>query len=93
MDTFQAVIQGYEDRLFDYQCLAVHQGFWAGYYSIRTKRPKSIDAILKLLVRKKLKASGRQPHAEDVDVEAYLQLEEQFNRRLEEQNARRKQES
>ena len=89
IDTLNAVIQGYKDRLFDQQCLAVHQGFWAGYYSIRTKRPKSAASIVKSMIRQKSENRISTPHADDVDVEAFLKREADFKRRWEEQNAGR----
>lgn len=90
IDTLNAVIQGYQDRLFDQQCIAVHQGFWAGYYSIRTKRPKPVATILNTMFRNRMKAQNKQPHADEVDVDAFLAMEAEFKRRLEEQNAVRR---
>lgn len=90
IDTLNAVIQGYQDRLFDQQCLAVHQGFWAGYYSIRTKRPKPVATILNTLFRNKMKTQNKSTHADEVDVDAFLAMEADFKRRLEAQNASRK---
>ena len=74
---FRAVIQGYSDRIFDLQILAVHQGYWAGYYS-RAKKPKSLETILNKMSRDKnkveRKASGK-TKAEDVDVATFLERE------------------
>ena len=68
--------------MFDMQILGVQQGYWAGYYS-RAKKPKSVKSIVDKMVRER----GRQdrstkPEKPDVDVEAFLKMEEQFNKRL-----------
>lgn len=89
IDTLNAVILGYQDRLFDQQCIAVHQGFWAGYYSIRTKRPKPVSAILNIMFKNRMKAQHKQVHADEVDVDAFLAMEAEFKRRLEAQNVNR----
>ena len=89
LDTLNAVILGYQDRLFDQQCLAVHQGFWSGYYSIRTKRPKSVASILNTMFNKRTSSVQKSKHADDVDVDAFLAMEADFKRRWEEQNGRR----
>ena len=77
LDIFRAVIQGYSDRVFDLQILAVHQGYWAGYYS-RAKKPKSLETVLNKMSREKdkrdRKASG-QPTTEEVDVATFLERE------------------
>ena len=80
LDTFRAVIHGYSDHLFDLQMLAVHQGYWAGYYG-RAKKPKNVGYVLKKLLKSKEKndnksKQGAQQKAEDVDVEAFLALEQ-----------------
>lgn len=46
---FQAYIEGYQERLFDLQCLAVHQGYWAGYY--QSRKPKPATSILERMIR------------------------------------------
>lgn len=89
IDTLNAVILGYQDRLFDQQCLAVHQGFWAGYYSIRTKRPKPVTTILNTMFKSKMKSQNKRVHADEVDVDAFLAMEAEFKRRLEAQNVNR----
>lgn len=89
LNTLNAVILGYQDRLFDSQCLAVHQGFWSGYYSIRTQRPKPVRTILQTMINKRFEPVQKREHASDVDVDAYLAMEADFKRRWEEQNGRR----
>lgn len=37
-----------------------------------------------------MKAQNKQPHADEVDVDAFLAMEAEFKRRLEEQNAVRR---
>ena len=82
---FKACIKGYENHLFDLECLAVHAGYWAGYYS-NAKRPKSLSSILKELCKKHVSAEQRdrsstQIERPDVDVDQFLRREESFNRR------------
>ena len=82
LDVFRACSRGYAARMFDTQILGVQQGYWAGYYS-RTKKPKSVKSIVDKMVRER----GRQDRSTkqekpDVDVEAFLKMEEQFNKRL-----------
>ena len=82
LDTFRACSRGYSAHMFDMQILGVQQGYWAGYYS-RAKKPKSVKSIVEKMVRERGR-SGRSTKQEkpDVDVEAFLKMEEQFNKRL-----------
>lgn len=84
LDTLKAVIEGYQERLFDQRCMAVHQGYWAGYY-MGAKRAKPLQSILEMLIREKAKAK----HAKgstvskpniDVDVEAFLEKERRLKK-------------
>lgn len=82
-----AYVEGYEEHLFDLQCLAVHQGFWAGYY--QSKKPKALGRVLKMLqtqhekakekIKNKNKPKGPKP---DVDVDEFLRREQLFKSRL-----------
>ena len=77
LDVFKAVVKGYSDHIFDLQLVAVHQGYWSGYYS-RAKKPKSLDTILKKLFKAKEKGEdkpNKQKKVEDVDVEKFLAME------------------
>lgn len=78
LDMFRAVIQGYSDHIFDLQLVAVHQGYWSGYYN-RAKKPKNLETILKKLLKVKEKSEAK-PHqqkkVEDVDVETFLAREQ-----------------
>lgn len=76
LDMFNAVVEGYEDRVFDQQLLEVHGGFWSGYY-MGAKRPKPLKTIIEKMVKQKNKPVTK--HADAVDVEAYKSMEEQFN--------------
>lgn len=83
---FRAVLQGYEDHLFDLKCLTAYAGYWAGYYS-NTKRPKPLSTILKELVENHQKAKKKKEKAintvkPEVDVDEFLRKEEQFQKRL-----------
>ena len=77
LDVFKAVVRGYSDHIFDLQILSVHQGYWAGYYS-RAKKPKSLDTILKKLLKAKSKdhIKKSQKKATDVDVDTFLKREQ-----------------
>lgn len=73
----QAYIEGYQEYLFDQQCLAVHNGYWAGYF--QSKRPKPANAILESMERDHKKAKKKK-HSKlikpEVDVETFLKREE-----------------
>lgn len=81
MDTLQAVIEGYQDRLFDQRCMTVHQGYWAGYY-MGTRHAKPVSHIIETMIRANVKAK-RSKHGSiskpsvdmDVEVEAFLEME------------------
>ncbi len=81
----KAVIDGYQDHLFDLKCLAVIAGHWAGYFS-STKKPKSLKVILKDLLDSHIKSKKKHSNSNitkpEVDVEEFLRREEQFNRRF-----------
>ena len=85
-DTFDACVEGYQDHLFDLQILSVQQGFWSGYYGFGSRHPKSPDKIANSLIKEKQgKGSGSTlGHADEVDVEEFLRMEQQFQRRLQE---------
>lgn len=78
LDMFRAVIQGYSDRVFDLQILAVQQGYWAGYYS-RAKKPKSLESILNKMHRANEKHRNKSQVAQDiseVDVATFIAREQ-----------------
>lgn len=77
LDVFGAVVRGYADRLHDQQILAVQSGYWSGYWS-NSKHPKSLNQIVDMLTRRSDKETS---HANDVDVEAFLERERKFNER------------
>lgn len=79
LDMFKAVVKGYSDHMFDLQLIAVHQGYWAGYYN-RAKKPKSLETILKKMFKAREKDENKnnnhvQKKVEDVDVEGFLARE------------------
>lgn len=80
LDTFRACAEGYQDHLFDLKCVAVFQGFWAGYYG-NAKKPKSLSTVLSTLNREHLNAKKKQGGSAitkpsmEVDVDAFLELE------------------
>lgn len=76
----QAYIEGYQEHLFDQQCIAVHNGYWAGYF--QSKKPKPANAILETMNRdhqkakkKKSKQASKLPKPE-VNVDEFLRREE-----------------
>ena len=75
LECLNAYIEGYSNHLQDLQFLGI-QGFWVGYYN-NSKRANKPDKIINDILRKKNKE-----HSDDVDVEQFLQMEESFNRRL-----------
>lgn len=85
---FQACVAGYSDRLFDYQLLAVHAGYWSGYYT-GARKPKSLASVLDKLWREHLKSRNskgkKRRRATDVDVEAFKRMEQQFQQKLAQQ--------
>jgi len=83
LEQFRAVIRGYEDHLFDLECLAVHTGYWAGYYS-NTKRPKTLKSVLEILYKNHLQSKNRKQASTkvdkpEVDVDQFLKREARFN--------------
>lgn len=74
LDTLNAYIEGYGDRLFDQELISVHTGYWVGYY-LGSKKPKPLHTILERLVQRKQKVSNPQQHVDTVDVEAFKSLE------------------
>ena len=77
LDVFKAVVRGYSDHMFDLQIVAVHQGYWAGYYS-RARKPKGLDTVLKKLLKVKSKDISKKSQSKvtEVDVETFLQREQ-----------------
>ena len=83
---FQAVVQGYGDRILDSQIIALQSGYWSAYYT-GVKHPKPVHKIAEDMVerhkrRDVQKLSTTKP---DVDVDAYLEMEAQFKARMEQQ--------
>lgn len=86
MSTLMSYVEGYQEHLFDLRCVAVYQGFWAGYYS-RSKKPKTLSSVLTSLLTEHSKAtkgkkSKLKKSAADVDVEAFLSQERAFRAKL-----------
>lgn len=86
LPTFCAVVDGYQEHLFDLKCISVYQGFWAGYYG-NAKRPKPLGTVLNSLLKEhkklKQKQSRNKPNKPrpEVDVEAFLERERKFKAR------------
>lgn len=83
LDVLQAVILGYSDALLDQQIIAIQSGYWSAYYS-GSKHPKPVNKIAEDLVSKHMQkdAKTKATMKPDVDVEAFLEMEAQFNARL-----------
>lgn len=77
LSMLQAYIEGYQERMFDLQCLAVHQGFWAGYY--QSKKPKPVHVILQKLFKEHSKRGKKhtQGNAEkpEVNLDQFMERE------------------
>lgn len=79
---FNAYVDGYSDHLFDQQVIAVQTGYWAGYYS-KAKHPKNIKTILTTMLRKRQNAEKKvKTPAPEVDVEAFLAMEQRFKEKM-----------
>lgn len=76
----RAMVEGYQEHLFDLQCLAVHQGHWAGYF--QSKKPKPASSILEKMERdhrrelKRAKSKGKSVAKPEVNVDQFLQREQ-----------------
>lgn len=82
LDVVHAYLQGYAEHLFNLQLISVQQGYWAGYFT-RAKRAKPLKNIIEELVRAHTKKAPLQPKDKpDVDVEAFLRTEQEFQKRL-----------
>ena len=83
LPTYCAVVEGYQDHLFDLKCISVSQGFWAGYYS-NAKRPKPLQSILNTMLQEHQKSKKRRSRNQlnrpkpEVDVETFLERERKF---------------
>ena len=78
-DTYVACVEGYKDKLLDQQILAVQQGYWSAYY-MGSKHPKPPDKIAESMIKDSSATSS--PKATEVDVEAFLQREAEYQRKL-----------
>lgn len=89
LDVFQACVKGYTDHIFDMQLVGVQQGYWAGYYS-SAKKPKPLKTIIDKLFKAHVRGVQHSQATEkpDVDVDAFLAMEAQFNARRSEYNGR-----
>lgn len=89
---FRAYIEGYQEHLFDMECMAVQQGYWAGYF--QSKKPKPANAILKKMeqdhrkAKRQAKNAGKNIPKPAVDVESFLQREERRKAFLARKNKR-----
>lgn len=80
LDMIKAYIEGYQDRLYDQQCIAVQQGYWAGYY--QSKKPKPVNVILKSMDRDRARQkrqrnnAGKNVSKPAVDMERFMEREQ-----------------
>ena len=86
--TLQAVVAGYQDHMFDLECLAVNIGFWCAYYT-NAKRAKPINTVLTKMqhmhdkYKQNVDGTSIVKPKPDVDVEAFLEQERAFKERSE----------
>lgn len=84
----RAVIQGYQDHMFDQQCNAVMNGYWTGYY-LGAKRAKPPAKILNEMLQAKQHGQNYEQYQkqqqEDMDarVKQFQEREERLRRFLE----------
>lgn len=74
---FQAFVDGYQEHLFDMECLAVHNGYWAGYY--QSKKPKAVGTILEKMVREHTKAkksTNKNVPKPEVNIKLFMEREQ-----------------
>lgn len=86
LDMVQAAIKGYGDAILDQQIIALQAGYWSAYYS-GVKHPKPVSKIAEDMVRrhKQQDAKAALKPKPDVNVEAYLEMEAQFQAKLAQQ--------
>lgn len=82
---FLACVAGYNDHMFDLQLIAVHSGYWSGYYSSR--KPKPLKSIINKLIAARDKQKNPKQHADTVDVSAFLAAEQRFKNRISKQGS------
>lgn len=83
LDVFQAYVKGYGDRLFDQQIVALQSGYWSAYYA-NAKHPKPMHKIAEDMMKRRKNEDAKKLSAPkpDVDVEAFLAVEAEFQARL-----------
>ena len=80
MGQYQAALEGYSLRQIDDHILAIHTGYWVGYYN-NAKRPKSPSVMAKKLRKSSDNKKSGTLTKPDVDVEGFLQKEKEFEKR------------
>lgn len=88
LDVFNAVVKGYTNHLFDLQVISVQTGYWAGYYT-RAKKPKPLKSVISNVTRsknKEEKTSRKGVKASEVNVDAFLAMEQKFQEKMQKQN-------
>lgn len=73
LDMFKAYVEGYQEHLFDMQCLAVHQGYWAGYF--QSKKPKKPNQLLEQMIRDHTKEKNANVPKPEVDIDRIMRLD------------------
>lgn len=84
LPTFKAVLEGYQEHLFDLKCLTLYVGYWVGYYN-NAKHATSLGEMLKKLFKEHLKLKNKKQKElarPEVDVEGFLQQERSFKSRM-----------
>ena len=70
----QAVIQGYSDRIVDWQSMAVWSGYYSAYYSNAKHAKKPTEVIQRMLSEYQKGDSSRGNTTQDTDMNAELEL-------------------
>ena len=81
LEVLYAYIKGYSDRLLDQQIIAVTTGYWSGYYS-NAKHAIKVSKVISNLYKNHRSDKRRKPHADTVDVDAFLDRETAFYKKL-----------
>ena len=70
----QAVIRGYSDRIIDWQTLAVWSGYYSAYFANAKHSKKPTEIIKRILNEYSKGDSSRGNTAQEVDMDAELEL-------------------
>lgn len=78
LDVFKVYIKGYSEHIHDQEALMIQAGYWSGYY-MGAKHPKPPSTIIGMITKEGKDTSHN--HSDEVDVEAFKEMERKFNER------------